>query len=236
MENLKLDSEGSLDEESEEDDIPLENEVQNLDYTKEKAFWDKIVIPFLVYHPIICPKCQKEKFKIYEIKKRLDIINPYYMKCSYKACRYKKNIRTYSFLQFAKQIQASIIYEILKLFNNRKKNSSEILNTLKSKLNKVPNYSKIMKILQKFRQSIAEFINYNYKVSQIGGPPKEARTVTLDEALNIHENNIHVWQIGAIDNTSKNARLDITTQRNATTLKNFVINHIEAGINIAHDG
>ena len=44
---------------------------------------------------------------------------------------------------------ASIVYEILKLFIIQKQNAKEIEIALKSKSNKVPNYSTILKILHK---------------------------------------------------------------------------------------
>ena len=39
----------------------------------------------------------------------------------------------------------------------------------------------------------------------------------------MHENNVQVWLIGAIDTATRHVRLDVTTVRNAINLKNLSI-------------
>lgn len=63
------------------------------------------------------------------------------------------------------------------------------------------------------------------------------RNVAIDESLFLHDDEGNqIWVVGAIDITTKEIRLDVINQRNSANLKIFVINHIEAGSHIIHDG
>ena len=134
-----------------------------VNYEAEKLFLNTKVLPFL---GLCLPKCKRDTFKINEVKK-LDIVNPYYCRCNVKDCRYKRNIRYYSFLKFTKTVPASIVYEILKLFILDKRNAKEIEQHLLLKMYRVPNYPTILNILENFRNYIAEYIKLNYKVKRI---------------------------------------------------------------------
>ena len=50
------------------------------------------------------------------------------------------------------------------------------------------------------------------------------------------ENNNQIWVIGAVDNISKNFRVDISFKRNESVLKEFIIAHMERGNKIITDG
>ena len=101
---------------------------------------------------------------------------------------------------------------------------------------RIPNYTTILNILKNFRKVIVEFIKYNYKLHQIGGPPEEECTVAIDETLITHNDGEQIWLVGAIHTTKKAIRLDVMKERNSTNLKIFVQNHIAPGTNITHDG
>ena len=70
---------------SSEEEAEFDN-IWNIDPKKEKIFWDKYITNIYTYQPIICPNCYHSSFKIYE-KKKIDILNPYYMRCNRKNCR-----------------------------------------------------------------------------------------------------------------------------------------------------
>ena len=230
MEDLIKKQENSSDEEI---DIELEDDWK-ISINKEKLFWQTIIIPHMVYIPNNCPYCYKKTIRLAE-KQKSDIINPYYLLCNNKLCKRKKSIRVYSFLNCAKLIPASVVYEIICLFLIEMKNGKEIETYLKSKYEKIPNYSTILKILKNIRCSIAEFIKHRYKKTQIGGAPEENKIVAIDESLISHEQNKQIWLVGAIDTSSKSVRIEIIPERNRENLKCFVKNHIIPGTHLTHD-
>lgn len=85
------------------------------------------------------------------------------------------NLKKNSIFKIAKLIPASIIFNIINYFIIEKKHAKEIKKNLKLKYKTTPNYSTILKILDNIRYSIAEYLKYAYKVSQIGGDPDKNR-------------------------------------------------------------
>ena len=134
----------------------------NINYNKEKIFQDNIVLKYLLYLLHYCPNCKKILLKY--TKKKPDILNPYYLKCNDAKCRKKSNIRECSFLKFAKMIPATIVYEVILLFIIEQKNGKDIELVLKNKYDKIPNYRRILFILENIRKIIVEYLKYNYKL------------------------------------------------------------------------
>ena len=99
-------------------------------------------------------------------------MNLYYLLCVDKNCKRKKAIRTYSFLNYAKLIPASIIYEIIIYFLIDMKNAKEIENPLKIRKKNL-NYSTINKKVHNIRYCIAEHIKTQYRHLQFGGDPEQ---------------------------------------------------------------
>jgi len=117
MENLIEDSEGDSIFEGEVDN-DSDNEQEGewpINSKDEKIFWNKILIPNLIYLPKYCPKCKRNTFSVNENQKE-NILNPDFIRCSNKSYRYNRSMRYYSIIKFAKRIPASIIYTIIKLF------------------------------------------------------------------------------------------------------------------------
>ena len=109
MENLIEDSEGDSIFEGEVDN-DSDNEQEGewpINSIDEKIFWNKILIPNLIYLPKYCPRYKRNTFSINENQKE-NILNPYFLRCSNKSCRYKRSMRYYSIIKFAKRIPASI--------------------------------------------------------------------------------------------------------------------------------
>ena len=95
---------------SEEIDISSDedNDIEwKINPKQEKIFWNKIVLPNLIYPPSLCQKFKKKTFSIHESLTD-EIINPYYLTCINKACKNKRNIRHYleacQLLQFMKYL------------------------------------------------------------------------------------------------------------------------------------
>ena len=130
MENLIEESEKEKEFEGEED-TDSDYEDDNINSNEAKTFWNRI-LPNLIYPPIYYSKYWKYTFSINESQKA-DLINPYYLRCSYKACRHKSSMRAYSILKFVKRIPASITYAIKRCRKKKieKKCAKDIQATLK---------------------------------------------------------------------------------------------------------
>lgn len=128
-----------------------------IEYTKEKKFWENIVIPSYIYIPELCPTCKKGKLQLKESKNK-NLLNPFYLRCKFKKCKNRKSLRHYSFLKLHKFIPASIIFEIFNSFIIIKQNAKQIYEYLKSKFANNLSYPTICKILNYIRHVIADYI------------------------------------------------------------------------------
>ena len=72
---------------------------------------------------------------------------------------------------------------------------------------------------------------------QIGGDPSLEKIVSVDESLSLYDDlGRQIWVVGAIDDESKDIRLDLINERNQINLKTFFYNHIIPGTHVVHDG
>ena len=58
-------------------------------------------------------------------------------------------------------IPATIVYEVILLFIIEQKNGKDIELVLKNKYDKIPNYRRILVIIENIRKIIAEYLKYN---------------------------------------------------------------------------
>ena len=158
----------------------------NISFKDEKVFWENILIPNMDNISNKYPYCKLKAIQIEE-KKKNDLINPYYILCNNKSCKWKQSIQVYSFLNCSKLITASIFYEITCLFLIEMKHGKEIENSIKSKYGKSTNYGIILKILHNIWNYIAEYIKYKNKKKQFDGAPEENKLVAIDESLIAHK-------------------------------------------------
>lgn len=207
----------------------------NINPKDEKLYWYKELIDRYIYVPNICPKCKQNTFRINE-KTSLDLLNPLYLSCSNKKCKYKSNLRKYSFFRLHKNIPASVIHYIMYLFIVVKINATQIEKSLKQKYKYAPSYVTITNILFNLRRVITDHLKYKYKIKQIGGSPDKNISVAIDESLWVHINNQKMWLIGAIETKSRKLRCDFVRHRTSANLNIFVTNHIEPGTHIITDG
>ena len=61
-------------------------------------------------------------------------------------------------------IPATIVYEVISLFIIEQKNGKDIELVLKNIYDKIPNYRRILFILENIRKIIVEYLKYNYKL------------------------------------------------------------------------
>ena len=87
-------------------------------YKKRKNYWDKYIIPNIVYIPEQCPICKNNNISIGNLN---NVVNPKRMICDHYKCKYITNLRKYSFLSQFPHQPASVIMNIPKLFTMDKK-------------------------------------------------------------------------------------------------------------------
>ena len=85
----------SSQEESEEESIENSSEVNEpndedwgISLNDEKKFWNNKILYIYTYQNYICPKCKRNKLGLNE-KKKPNLLNPMYLRYSYKKCRKK---------------------------------------------------------------------------------------------------------------------------------------------------
>lgn len=228
-------SSSSNESQENEDSDNSQNNAWDISPKEEKNYWEKELFNKYFYNPMLCPKCKKPTFKINE-KKKDDIINPYYLSCSKKNCKYRKNMRYYSFFKIHRNLPCSVIHFIIIQFIDIKNNATQIKKQCQLKFNKSPSIITINNILSNLRKVIADHMKYKYRKFQIGGSPEKNITVALDEHMWTHLNQEQIWVVGAIETKSRKMRFDFMKERNSDNLKIFVQNHIEPGTHITHDG
>ena len=107
----------------------------------------KIIEKKITYEPEICNLCKIGKFIKIENNSQ-NIINPYYLRCNFKKCRKKVNLRFFSVFRLAPAIPASIMYKIIEKFIIEKANAKEIHDYIKEHYNSNISYENITRILK----------------------------------------------------------------------------------------
>ena len=114
-----------------------------MDWNKKKEF---------IYLPEICTACNIRKYEIKEDTKE-NILNPYYIKCSYIKFRKKVNLRSFSFLKNIRKIPDSIIFNILENFFLVSLNAQKIAKLIKEKYNENIKIKQVQKIFRLFEKN-----------------------------------------------------------------------------------
>ena len=102
----------------EEDSIEEENPTDKSNILKEQQYWKTYFIPNYVYMPNKCPMCKHNNITIGNGN---TLLNPKILICNNYKCRYRCNLKNYSFLKIFPKIQSSTIMKILKYFILEKK-------------------------------------------------------------------------------------------------------------------
>ena len=224
-------------EESEENDHDLSSNWK-INIKEEEQFWETLRQKGFTYEPKICPLCQQGTL---EIKKRnaLNLINPLYLRCTFKKCRNIKNLRCYSFLKKFRKFPASVTFKILEEFIISGLNATKIKTILEKSYKVSLNVLSIQKVLYFFRQIIYSHMKIKYSKTLIGGFDEEgnAKIVALDESLFVHNSKgEQIWILGGIETKYRRIRLAITKVRNVINLENFVNENFLEGTHFTHDG
>ena len=130
----------------------------------------KEIINNYAYPPVICPSSYHNSFRIYE-RKKTNLLNPFYCQYNRKQCKYRKNLRQYSFFKLHNRIPASIILYIFNAFIILHKNATQIHKVVSNKFKNSISYNTINKILSNIRCCIADYMKNKYRNHIIGGDP-----------------------------------------------------------------
>lgn len=115
---------------------------------------------------------------------------------------------------------------------NQEFNAKKICNKLveKYKLNTM-RYGTI----QKLRMANAHYIHDNYSIENIS--KKNANEIfIIDESEFTSLCGMQIWLLGIISSVLKMFRIEVVSNRNSSTIKNFIRRHIETGNVIFSDG
>ena len=157
-------------------------------------------------------------------------------RCTNYKYKHTYNIRKNSFFEPFKRLKLNIVLETVKCMlckqMNIEKTKIYLENTIKEKISK-PSIRKIFKYV---RETIKKYYEIEY-VSEIFGEKNANDVFAIDESLFTHTiNNQPVWVIGAINNRTKNFRLETVFNRDSEILKKFVNKYIDKGNTIVSDG
>ena len=179
----------------------------NINPSEEKEIWREEIINKYSYPPNICPSCYHNSFRIYETKKAI-LLNLFYCQSSRKKCKYRKNLRQYSFFKLHNRIHASIILYIFNAFIVLPQDANQIHKIVDNKFKKAISYNTITKILSNMRCCIADYMKNKYRNHLIGGDPDTGKIVAMDEALFLHdEKGKQIWAVGAKETCSNKLRI-----------------------------
>ena len=104
----------------------------NINFDKEKKYWDEYFIKKLVYMPQKCPYCKKKNLSLGQTK---NISRPYKIICNNYLCKYRISIKNFSFLKSMPNIPTSINMKIIEKFILEENNANTITKHISSYYN-----------------------------------------------------------------------------------------------------
>ncbi len=130
---------------------------------------------------------------------------------------------------------ASVLFQILKYWLLDELNYQKIDKKLKEKYSlKTINKRFINEFLQLCRKAIANYIKSIYILEPLA-LVNANNHVSINENLFCHSSGEQVWVVGMINSETKNLRLEIVENRNATTLQKMIEKHVFNGNIIVSD-
>ena len=200
------------------------NNITDINIENERIFWYKFVLVAIITIPITCPLCHKGTINL---QNNPTINNPIIGRCSWNHCRKIIYLREKTFLSYFPRTPASVIFKIINLWLVDKDNTSTITSKLNYQLN---NYhitrQHVLEILNISRYYIATYLKHVYIIESISESNKN-ESFSIDESHFLNKNSDAIWVIGAINNSTKKFRLEISTIRNEAILKKFISLHIK---------
>ena len=156
-------------------------------------------------------------------------------RCKNNKCKYRYSIRSNSFYALFPKMKLYVISEIIKKFLEGV-NASKCYDYLKNEINASISLVTIKNVYTEIRKVISKYYNILYQSEPLGEKDKQ-RVFAIDESLFVTDgNNNQIWVIGAVDNITKDFRIDIAFKRNEEVLKTFIVFHIQKGNKLITDG
>ena len=185
---------------------------------------------------IIGPKmcsCGNKNFVI-QYDKYSKISNSIF-RCKNPNCKYKYSIRKNSFYSLFPKMELRLVSEIIKAFIQGI-NASKCYEILKYEKNVSVSLVAVKNVFSGIRNVISKYFNIQYQ-SELLGDIDQQKIFSIDESMFVTDaNNNQIWVIGAVDNVTKDFRVDISFKRNEAVLKEFIMTHIERGNKLITDG
>ena len=92
----------------------------------------------------------------------------------------------------------------------------------------------ILRIFKEIREVINRYLFIQYR-SETFGDSNNSEYYSVDESLFGHKNNSQIWILGAINNSTKDFRLEGVLNRDTHNLKKFITNYIPIGNKVVTD-
>jgi len=92
----------------------------------------------------------------------------------------------------------------------------------------------IYRVYNEIRDIIYRYLKVAYLSEEFGTPNKNDY-FSIDESLFCHKNEQQIWIVGAVNNNTKDFRLEGVISRDSAILKKFIYKYIQKGNNIVSD-
>ena len=156
-------------------------------------------------------------------------------RCIKKDCRNRHQIRINSFFNNFPKIQLKTLSEIIKCFICYEMNANATFKYISSNFSISINIATIRNIFQEIRNVIFKYYYIVYQ-SELLGYANENNNFSVDEShFTSSLNGEPIWVLGAINNATKDFRLEAVKIRDSNILKLFITTYIERGNKIITD-
>ena len=181
--------------------------------------------------PIKC-SCGSNHFDIQKFSQNKT--NNCCFRCLNNNCRKPHPIVTNSFFSKFSYNSLQVISEIIKCFICKEINAEKTYLYLKQEKQITITKELIMRVYKEIRDVIYRYLRLLYGSESL----EEANHIdyySIDESLFGHRNNKQIWILGAINNRTKDFRLEAVLSRDSETLKDFITTYVPRGSNIVTD-
>ena len=156
-------------------------------------------------------------------------------RCSNYKYRKKYSIRINSFYSLFSFTLLRIVSELISCFICKEYNVEKALKYVAGSLNYNISNKLIYKIYREMRIIIHKYMRFVYE-TEIFAKENANGFYSIDESLIGHKNGNQLWLFGAINNISKEFRIEVCFERNTDTMKKFIEKYIPIGNTIITDG
>ena len=129
----------------------------------------------------------------------------------------------------------SLIMEIIKCFISLEYNSQKAYKYILEEKKMFCSKNTIDRVYNEIREVIYKYLKVAYLSEEFGSLNKN-EFFSIDESLFCHKNDSQIWIVGAVNNNTKDFRLEGVLSRDSNILKKFVHKYIPKGNHIVSDG